>query len=89
MKKIVCFLLSMTMLFGCFGMSAHAEETIYPTTICTLHPEDYGDYGAPLSSKTLEASAQSFEEIVEEGETSILDNDDWISKLVKELDGIF
>lgn len=30
MKKIVCFLLSMTMLFGCFGMNAHAEETIYP-----------------------------------------------------------
>lgn len=66
-----------------------AEETVYPTTICTLHPEDPGDYGAPLSSKTLEASAQSFEEIVEEDETSILDNDDWLSKLVKELDGIF
>ena len=30
MKKIVCFLLSMTLIFGCFGLSAHAEETVYP-----------------------------------------------------------
>ena len=65
------------------------DETVYPTTICTLRPEDPGDYGAPLSNNTFEASAQSFEEIIEEVETSILDNDDWLSKLVKELDGIF
>lgn len=65
------------------------EETVYPTTICTLRPEDHGDYGALLSSETLAASFQSFEGIVVEDETSILDNDDWLSKLVKELDGIF
>ena len=65
------------------------DETVCPTTICTLRPEEPNDYGASLVGETLEASAQSFEEIVEEDETSILDNDDWISKLVKELDGIF
>lgn len=66
-----------------------AEETVYPTTICTLRPEDFGDHGVLLSSETLAASSQSFEEIAVEDETSILDNDDWLSKLVKELDGIF
>lgn len=42
MKKIVCFLLSMTMLFGCFGMNAHAEEAIYPRGSHTyVQTEDY------------------------------------------------
>lgn len=66
-----------------------AEETVYPTTIFTLRPEDFGDHGVLLSNTTLAASSQSFEEIAVEDETCILDNDDWLSKLVKELDGTF
>ena len=30
MKKIVSFVLSMVLLFGCMNFSVHAEETVYP-----------------------------------------------------------
>ena len=78
MKKIVCFLLSMTMIFGCFGMSAHAEETIYPKGSHTFAvTEDYASdewsvdlRGAYLNSGTSVISRESVNQINISGATN-------------------
>ena len=78
MKKIVCFLLSMTMLFGCFGMNAHAEETIYPRGSHTyVQTEDYASdewsvelRGAYLNSGTSVISREAVNRINISGATT-------------------
>ena len=36
MKKLLCFVLSVMMLAGCFGVTARAQETLYPKVFHTL-----------------------------------------------------